>query len=257
MTRLFRNSKHVASLEAVIMEQAEDDDVQTVHGYVLPRYDYQLRNLIKAKRGNRRGGTSALFEISFGQRFKIIRQLSECVYTLHKHGIAHLDLSGTNIMVNIRDGRVETKVIDFGSCCFFQDDAARRRSDSVDDFPPVLLDFDSDVGHVTYRSPEAFFRGHKIMDPTKIDIWALGVMIYETLVGHLAWDSKFGDEVRLTVQSSTKVAAYTKDLPPTWQVLLACCLRPNPQDRWVASRIFRFVCTYETPLMRELEELYV
>lgn len=214
--------------------------------------------------------TSALVEITPEQRYQIIHQVVEGVCTLHWHNIAHLDLSGTNIMVNIREGAVEARLIDFGSCRFFGPTNLRKsggtqghnsdQPESTAEGEPLLIDFDSDIGHLTYRSPEAFIRGNerqRRLDPIKIDVWGLGVIIYEVLMGYQAWESKFGEEVRLFVQSTSKVENFiTKGTPITWQVLLACCMRPNPNDRWSASTMQSFLNNYEKILKQELAEMY-
>lgn len=95
------------------------------------------------------------------------RQVLAGMGAAHVHGVAHLDLSPNNLMVD-RAGRV--RVMDFG--------LARLVNRTIDD-----EDADEIHGTPRYMSPE-HFRGGPL--DLQTDVFALGLVFYELLVGRPA-----------------------------------------------------------------------
>ena len=95
----------------------------------------------------------------------------------HEAGIVHRDIKPENIMLR-PDGYV--KVLDFGIAKLAEQDLPRRthgRSSSM----LVETNLGSILGTVRYMSPEQA-RGAPVDHGT--DIWSLGVVFYEMVVGH-------------------------------------------------------------------------
>lgn len=115
------------------------------------------------------------------------RQLLSAIGHLHAHGITHNDLKPSNILVAAEDGR--PIVIDFGF-------ATSWDLTSPDRFLSTLS-----WGTVEYLSPERA-RG-QLHDERLSDIWALGVTLYELVVGRTPFEENeeesFLDRAQLDV----------------------------------------------------------
>jgi len=123
-------------------------------------------------------------------RLDLFRSICSAVHYAHRHGVVHRDLKPENILVTV-DGTV--KVLDFGIAKLVE----ARKAPGVDlgvtaegtgPFTP------------TYASPEQV-RG--IALTTSSDIYALGVLLYELVVGARPYETQgkpYDEVVRLVTQ---------------------------------------------------------
>ncbi len=113
------------------------------------------------------------------QRLELFVTVCQAVQHAHQKGIIHRDLKPGNVLVAEVDGRPTPKVIDFG--------VAKATEQMLAD--TSLGELGEVVGTPAYMSPEQ-------ADPTSVDIdtrtdvYALGVMLYELLVGSPPIDVK-------------------------------------------------------------------
>jgi len=98
-------------------------------------------------------------------------QIAQGLSKAHTHGIVHRDIKPANIMVT---GDGIAKVVDFG--------LAKLTSQSV------LTRTGTTLGTVAYMSPEQA-RGEEV--DHRSDIWSLGVVLYEMIVGHPPFKSDY------------------------------------------------------------------
>jgi serine/threonine-protein kinase len=96
---------------------------------------------------------------------EIIGQAAEAIHHAHRKGFVHRDLKPENILIARQDGTV--KVADFGLALH---DEVQRTSKVPS------------AGTVSYMAPEQI-RGETNRLDGRTDIWALGVILYETLTG--------------------------------------------------------------------------
>ena len=91
----------------------------------------------------------------------------------HQKGVIHRDLKPGNILVTEADGKPLPKVIDFG--------IAKAISQRLTD-QTVFTEFRQMIGTPQYMSPEQAEPMGIDID-TRSDIYSLGVILYELLVG--------------------------------------------------------------------------
>ena len=122
------------------------------------------------------------------ERLALLRPMlsvCEAVAFAHSLGVVHRDLKPANVMLGAFG---EVQVVDWGLASVVPEAAERWR--------PVLGDLAHEVegaaGTPKYMSPEAA-RGEL---PTRVaDVWSLGVMLFELLLGETLWKGESWEEV--------------------------------------------------------------
>jgi eukaryotic-like serine/threonine-protein kinase len=107
---------------------------------------------------------------------RIVEQAANALVAAHNARIVHRDIKPENIMVR-RDGIV--KVLDFGLAKPVTGYRNEETSGDNKTIPGTVM------GSARYMSPEQA-RGHEVDERT--DIWSLGVVLYELLVGKAPFD---------------------------------------------------------------------
>src|SRR5512132_1173260 len=150
-----------------------------------------------------------------------LRQLAAGVAALHEAGKVHRDLNPRNVIVT-PEGRVV--VLDFGligSLAAHDGDA-----DS----------FDRAGGTPDYMAPEQQERGVSAAS----DWYAVGIMIYEALTGHLPYR---GSISRLLAAkralAPTPPSALSAGVPADLEALCLELVRPSPRDRPSSAEVLR------------------
>ena len=151
------------------------------------------------------------------EALRIALALADSLEYAHSQGIIHRDLKPSNVMVT-NSGQV--KLIDFG--------LATHSGSS-------LLTATGDVmGTPAYMAPEQV-RGEA--SDTRTDIWALGVVLYEMLVGHRPFDGD-GHALRYAIVNSEPQMADIPELgsPGVLREILDRALRKDSSKRWSRAR---------------------
>ncbi len=116
--------------------------------------------------------------LSVRDRLILLITLCRAVQHAHQKGVIHRDLKPSNVLVAMQDGRPVPKVIDFGIAKAI----GPKLSEDLE-----LTQSQAVIGTPAYMSPEQADRTGLDID-TRSDIYSLGVMLYELLVGVLPWD---------------------------------------------------------------------
>lgn len=114
-------------------------------------------------------------KLELKERLALFVQVCKAVQHAHQKGLIHRDLKPENILVCVSDGVPLPKIIDFGLAKSLQPDTWLTDKTIFTEYGQVL-------GTVQYMSPEQAVLD--IMDvDTRSDIYSLGVILYELLVG--------------------------------------------------------------------------
>jgi serine/threonine protein kinase len=113
-------------------------------------------------------------------RLHLFMQLCAGVQHAHLKGVIHRDLKPTNVLVTLQDGKPVPKVIDFG--------VARAMGRNLAE-QPMLTRAEQLIGTPAYMSPEQA-EGSGLDIDTRSDIYSLGVLLYELLVGATPFDKE-------------------------------------------------------------------
>ena len=116
--------------------------------------------------------------LSTRQRLELFVSVCGAVQHAHQKGIIHRDIKPSNVLVMIQDERAVPKVIDFGVA-----KATHQRLTEK----TVFTHLGAFIGTPEYMSPEQAEMSGLDVDTTT-DIYSLGVLLYELLVGALPLD---------------------------------------------------------------------
>ena len=116
--------------------------------------------------------------LSIDERLDLFVQVCEGVQHAHQKAVIHRDLKPSNVLVAIQDGRPVVKIIDFG----IAKAVARRLTERT-----LYTEIGMMLGTPAYMSPEQAESTGQDVD-TRSDVYSLGVILYEMLVGALPFE---------------------------------------------------------------------
>ena len=136
---------------------------------------------------------------SLEDRLKLFAQVCGAVQHAHGKGVIHRDLKPSNVLVAMQDGVPIPKVIDFGLAKALHQDLIARSMET---------EIGQVVGTLEYMAPEQAELSALDID-TRADVYALGVLLYELLVG----STPIGKD-RLRKSAFTEILRFIKEEEP-------------------------------------------
>ncbi|MBU8870134.1 MAG: serine/threonine-protein kinase [Gemmatimonadales bacterium] len=114
------------------------------------------------------------------QRLELFKQVCLAIHHAHQKGIIHRDIKPSNVLVTLQDGKPVPKVIDFG--------VAKATQQSLTE-KTLFTEQGKMIGTPAYMSPEQAEMTGMNIDTTS-DVYSLGVLLYEILVGSLPFEKE-------------------------------------------------------------------
>jgi serine/threonine protein kinase len=143
-------------------------------------------------------------------------QLCQGLAAAHEAGVIHRDLKPGNIMLVREDGTPDfVKILDFGLARLDMADAVLTRAGDL-------------IGTFAYMAPEQ--AQGKPATP-KIDIYAVGEVLYEMLTGKLPHEGADDILARKITIAPTPITHHSPDLPETISQLVMKALARDPEAR--------------------------
>jgi len=185
------------------------------------------------------------------QRLALFQRVCDAVQHAHYKGIIHRDIKPSNILVSVIDGEPQPKVIDFGVA------KATQPARGVE-FQTYAGQF---VGTPAYTSPEQAAGGDV---DTRADVYSLGVVLYELLVGALpfelrkevsaggvdpsrpfpdreprrpsaGWSSLGGEQEQVAARRASEPSQIARELRGDLDRILIKAMRTDREDRYASA----------------------
>ena len=116
--------------------------------------------------------------LTLPKRLELFIELCHAIQHAHQKGVIHRDLKPSNVMVTVKDDKPILKIIDFG--------VAKAIGHSLTD-RTLFTEQGQLIGTPAYMSPEQAEMSGLDID-TRTDIYSLGVILHELLIGVLPYD---------------------------------------------------------------------
>jgi formylglycine-generating enzyme required for sulfatase activity/dienelactone hydrolase/predicted Ser/Thr protein kinase len=155
--------------------------------------------------------------LSVHEAVDIALQIARGLEKAHHAGIVHRDIKPANVMLS-DDGVV--KIVDFGIAKLMDHTGLTQTGTSV--------------GTVAYMAPEQVAGAST---DQRVDLWALGVVLYEMLTGRLPFG---GDQAAATLNNiltrePAPVSTLRAEVSPELQLIVERALAKTPENRYAAA----------------------
>ncbi|AKV02345.1 Serine/threonine protein kinase [Labilithrix luteola] len=154
------------------------------------------------------------------ETLEIMIPVTDAVSAAHERNLVHRDLKPANIFLAREGTRLTPKVLDFGACLYQTVGALSSRERR-------ML-----IGTPHYMAPEQITSKEDL--DVRADVWAIGVILYELLVGETPFEGPSESAVLALVRSSTgvpSVRARAPGVPQALEMLIAQCMDHDRSKR--------------------------
>ena len=159
-------------------------------------------------------------ELDDAAAVEIAAQVLDGLAHAHRHGIVHRDVKPSNVLVEESDP-ISIRVLDFGLAQFDEADTLT----AVGDVP----------GTLAYISPERL-GGEDASE--RSDVWAVGVILWESLAGsHPFWGVPLPQVASTIASGAPPLSARRTDLPRRLLAAVDSALAVDPAKRPPAARL--------------------
>lgn len=151
-----------------------------------------------------------------------VAQACDALQEAHSHGIVHRDIKPSNLFLAKRhDGTHTIKVLDFGIS------KANLDEEGAEETAQFTI-----VGTPRYIAPERLRWDYEA--DARTDIWGLGIVLYELLVGQppFAGDNGVSLITQIATTDAAEVRSKRPELSPQINAIVRRCLRREPKQRY-------------------------
>ncbi|MEI8255990.1 MAG: protein kinase, partial [Deltaproteobacteria bacterium] len=158
----------------------------------------------------------------------IATQVARALQAAHAKGIIHRDLKSENVFIVQRSGSDFVKLLDFGISKVSEGDEGRGPMTSEG----VVM------GTPHYMAPEQAMSD--VEPDARIDLYALGCLLYEMLTGNLPFTGKNPVEVvfKHVHEAPVPVRKVVPGLSARVERIVMCALEKKRDDRWATAAAF-------------------
>ncbi|MGI8620046.1 MAG: protein kinase domain-containing protein [Gemmatimonadaceae bacterium] len=154
----------------------------------------------------------------------IAKEVADALDYAHRHGVIHRDIKPENILLH--DGRAQ--VADFGIALAVSSAGGGTR----------MTETGMSLGTPHYMSPEQAMGEREIS--AKSDIYALGCVLYEMLVGEPPFTGPSAQAIiaRVVTEEPRSLTLQRKSIPPHLEAVVRRALEKLPADRFQSAAQF-------------------
>jgi eukaryotic-like serine/threonine-protein kinase len=158
---------------------------------------------------------------------EIIRQVCGALDAAHAEGVVHRDLKSDNIMLIDVGGGDWAKVLDFG-IAKIQEPVGSAKDSALTS--PNLI-----IGTPQYMSPEQCSQASEL--DARSDLYSLGVILYELLVGHVPFTGESPTAVMMKhlQEPAPSVLDERDDVPAAVGRVVARAMAKRPENRYPSA----------------------
>jgi serine/threonine-protein kinase len=161
---------------------------------------------------------------------RILLQACSGLEEAHSSGIVHRDLKPDNIILQDKKDRPDwVKIVDFGIATLLDNSNEKR-----------LTRVGVVIGTPEYMSPEQFMG--KPLD-ARTDIYALGIVLFEMLTGHVPFESPAYDVLmaKHLMDATPSLNQFRPDIPvgSSMDQIIGKCLAKSPDARFQSATALR------------------
>jgi Tol biopolymer transport system component len=226
--RFLREIKTIASLQHPhILGLIDSGEVNGTAYYVMPFVEGEsLRDRLTREK-----------QLPIVDAVRIATEVASALDYAHRHGVIHRDIKPENILLH--DG--QALVADFGIALAVSSAGGTRMTETG-----------MSLGTPHYMSPEQAM-GEREITP-RADIYALGAMTYEMLVGEPPFTGPTAQAIIAKVMTTEPVAltAQRKSIPPGVEAAVLTAIEKLPADRFGSAADFAAALANPTTTMPQV-----
>jgi len=163
----------------------------------------------------------------------IVLQICRALHAAHKQRIIHRDIKPSNIFCSdLEDDHWHIKVLDFGIA------KVQRSAGAADSIETPLTQEGSFIGTPHYAAPEIINMKPEHTIDGRVDIFALGVIMYQCLTGTLPFQDQHHDRLAVIYKTARerpqlpRERAPERDIPPEVEEIILRAMEIEVEQRY-------------------------